>query len=60
MSDTSSPPSSWYDPPEGHEVDGCDDCHKEGLHDDPKMFADECGKCEKRAIEIEEEERIYN
>lgn len=27
------PPDSWYDPPEGHEVDLCFDCHENGCHE---------------------------
>lgn len=27
-----SPPSSWYDPPTGHELCACVDCHDSGEH----------------------------
>lgn len=30
--DTTSPPSSWYDPPTGHEVCCCTDCHDSEEH----------------------------
>lgn len=42
MSD--SPPSSWYDPPDLHEEDGCDLCHD--LHISEGVFIKLCSQCQ--------------
>ena len=46
--DTSSPPSSWYDPPEGHELCTCWDCHHNGEHLDAAIYwsLEGCELCE--------------
>jgi hypothetical protein len=47
MSEFTGPASSWYDPPELHDIDLCGQCHDDGHHDDDvEGWADDgCGGC---------------